>query len=482
MTRMSHRILAATAALTVLSAGASALAAEAAPIAEVPVSTIAVQLDGRELTFTDALPQVKEERTFLPFRAVFEAMGAEVDYDPGTNQVSATRDGTTVVMTLGSTQAVVTTGSVSVPLDMDVAPYAAENRTYVPVRFAAQAFGCAVGWDQDDSTVLLVDTRKLLDAARTDRTYTYLDKYLAYNQQFMTGSWAMKADFDASLSVLDMGPATVQGAMNGIAAGSTQVEAAMNLKMDIQALLEGIASMTDTASEVDANTAALLATLKNEGVDLELRGDLGTGLVYFTMAGDALSDAGIPADTWFSMDMSSIYGGMGIDYTALLDASRTLDPYALVQTSLGGMALTDRDTDFAAVSALVDGVAKFLSDESFQKDGGNYTASYTMEQPDVSSTVSFTLLMQGDRVVGYDLTMKSSAASEDGSAPAMTMDMKAGMDADHNMSADLSVKADGMLDLSLEMAGSYAATDKAPSLTPPEGVTVIPYEEFMASI
>ena len=166
MTRMSHRILAAATALTVLSTGASALAAEAAPIAEAPVSTIAVQLDGQALTFTDAVPQVKEERTFLPFRAVFEAMGAEVSYDAETNQVSATRDGTTVTMTLGSTEAAVTTGDVTTTLTMDVAPYAAENRTYVPVRFAAQAFGCAVGWDQDDSTVILVDTQKLLQDAR----------------------------------------------------------------------------------------------------------------------------------------------------------------------------------------------------------------------------------------------------------------------------------------------------------------------------
>ena len=40
--------------------------------------TIAVQLNGEDLTFTDAVPQVKDQRTFLPFRAVFEAMGAEV--------------------------------------------------------------------------------------------------------------------------------------------------------------------------------------------------------------------------------------------------------------------------------------------------------------------------------------------------------------------------------------------------------------------
>lgn len=65
-------VLAVAGALSLgLSAGASA-----AP------DGIAVQLDGKALSFTDAVPQAREGRTFLPFRAVFEAMGAEVSYSP----------------------------------------------------------------------------------------------------------------------------------------------------------------------------------------------------------------------------------------------------------------------------------------------------------------------------------------------------------------------------------------------------------------
>ena len=485
MTRMSHRILATATALTVLSTGASAFAAEPAettPVAEAAASTIAVQLDGQELTFTDAVPQVQDERTFLPFRAVFEAMGAEVSYNAETNQVSAVRDGTTVTMTLGSTEATVTTGDVTTTLAMDVAPYAAENRTYIPVRFAAQAFGCAVGWDQDDSTVILVDTQKLLEGAKADNTYTYLDKYLAYNEQFMTGNWEMKADFDGSLTVLGMGPAALEGTMSGITAGSTQMEAAMNMKLDIQALMEGIAAMTDTASEVDAKTAALLDSLKNEGIDMEIRGDLGTGMLYFTLSGDVLAEADIPAGAWISMDMGALYGAMGMDYTALMDASKTLDPNALLRTSLSGMTLTDKDADYAAVSALVDGVAKFLADDSFVKDGSNYTTTYTLEQAGSDVTIAFTLLMKDDAVVGYDLTMKVAAGpTDEAGIPAMTMDMKAGMDADNNMTVTMTMDSNNMLDLSLEMTGSYAATDKAPELAPPADATVIPYEQLLGA-
>lgn len=482
MTRFSHRVLATATALTVLSTGASAFAAEAADSAapEAAASAIAVQLNGQALSFTDAVPQVKDERTFLPFRAVFEAMGAEVSYDAATNQVSATRGGTTVTMTLGSTEATVTADGVSTTLTMDVAPYAADNRTYVPVRFAAQAFGCAVGWDQDDSTVILVDTQKLLEDAKADHTYTYLDKYLAYNDQFMTGNWEMKADFNAALTVLGMGPATLEGTLNGISAGSTQLSATMNMKLDVQALLEGIAAMTDTASEVDAETADLLASLKTDGIDMEIRGDMATGVLYFKMSGDALATAGIPADTWISMDLGALYGTMGVDYASLLDVSKNLDAAALLQTALSSTTLTDKDTDYAAVSALVEGVAKFLADDSFVQDGDNYTTTYTLDQDGSDASISFTLLMKDDAVVGYDLNMKAAVgAADESGTPAMTMDMKAGMDADNNMTVSMTLDTSTMLDMSLEMTGSYTATDKAPELTPPADATVIPYEQLL---
>ncbi len=102
-------------------------------------SSIKVQLDGQDLTFTDAVPQVKDQRTFLPFRAVFEAMGAEVDNEGNT--ITAVRGDKTLVMTIGSTEATVTEKGVAAPITMDVAPYvdASTWRTYVPVRFAAQA-------------------------------------------------------------------------------------------------------------------------------------------------------------------------------------------------------------------------------------------------------------------------------------------------------------------------------------------------------
>ena len=129
---------------TSLGTGTSALAAESVP-ASAPSTGISVQLDGRNLSFPDAAPEARDGRTFLPVRTVFEAMGAEVSYSPAAQTITAVRDGTTVTMALGGTTATVERSGVTTHIPMDAAPYAHDNRTYVPVRFAAQAFGCAVG-------------------------------------------------------------------------------------------------------------------------------------------------------------------------------------------------------------------------------------------------------------------------------------------------------------------------------------------------
>ena len=96
---MSSRALALALSLTVLSACGSALAAEDDTMLISPApSGIAVQLNGEALTFTDAVPVAQDGRTFLPFRAVFEAMGAEVSNEGNT--ITAVRDGKTLTIVL----------------------------------------------------------------------------------------------------------------------------------------------------------------------------------------------------------------------------------------------------------------------------------------------------------------------------------------------------------------------------------------------
>ena len=88
----------------------------------------------------DAAPFAQDNRTYVPFRALGEALGAQVEYD---------KDAKTVTYELGSTKIVMTLDSKTYTVNgaektMDVAPFAKNERTYVPVRFVGEGLGFEV--------------------------------------------------------------------------------------------------------------------------------------------------------------------------------------------------------------------------------------------------------------------------------------------------------------------------------------------------
>lgn len=102
---------------------------------------IQVVLDGTQLAF-DVPPQIVKGRTMVPIRAIFEALGAEVEWDAKTRTVTATIDDYTVQCTIDSKTMTVCGEKVQ----MDVAPVIVDGRTLMPARFAAEAFDCMVLW------------------------------------------------------------------------------------------------------------------------------------------------------------------------------------------------------------------------------------------------------------------------------------------------------------------------------------------------
>lgn len=96
----------------------------------------------------DVAPFIQDNRTYVPFRALVEAFGAEVDYNADNNTVTTKLDGKTVVLTVGSTVLTVNDETVT----MDVAPFIVDDRVVVPVRFVGEAFGFTVEATQDADT------------------------------------------------------------------------------------------------------------------------------------------------------------------------------------------------------------------------------------------------------------------------------------------------------------------------------------------
>ncbi len=131
---------------------AAAIAAIVA-VSAVPVhceDDVKVMLDGKELAF-DVPPQIISDRTFVPLRVIFEAMGAEVNWNGDTRTVTASKADTTVEMTIDNNVIKVSGKEVT----LDVAPQIVEDRTLVPARAVAESFGASVGWDGDTRTVTI---------------------------------------------------------------------------------------------------------------------------------------------------------------------------------------------------------------------------------------------------------------------------------------------------------------------------------------
>ncbi|MBR5011014.1 MAG: copper amine oxidase N-terminal domain-containing protein [Clostridia bacterium] len=112
---------------------------------------ITVVLDGETVEF-DVAPQIINGRTMVPIRAVFEALGATLDWNATTRTATATIDDYVVKCTIDSKILTVCGESVA----MDTAPVIIGGRTLMPLRFAAEAFGCNVGWAAPINTAYII--------------------------------------------------------------------------------------------------------------------------------------------------------------------------------------------------------------------------------------------------------------------------------------------------------------------------------------
>ena len=91
-------------------------------------------------------------RTMVPIRAIVEAMGGTADWDNATNKITLNARGNIVEMWLGKTDIKVNGASKK----MDVVPVLKNERTFVPIRFAAENLNCKVDWINSTQEAVIV--------------------------------------------------------------------------------------------------------------------------------------------------------------------------------------------------------------------------------------------------------------------------------------------------------------------------------------
>lgn len=113
-----------------------------------------VVFNGTEMEFESA-PYIKNDFTMVPFRAIFEAMGAVVGWDQDTKSVLGyleTEDNfVDIGMQIDSPYAFVKGEKV----DLDIPAEITDDFTFVPLRFVAENLGAHVEWDHNNYTVVI---------------------------------------------------------------------------------------------------------------------------------------------------------------------------------------------------------------------------------------------------------------------------------------------------------------------------------------
>lgn len=464
MPKMVKKIFAAAMAtalmLSFMTFGASAASA---------VEGIKVQLNGQELVFPDVTPFAENGRTYVPFRALFEALGASVDYDADTMTVTAVRGDKTVSFVLGQSEVTVKTGDAAETITIDAPAIARNSRTLVPVRFAAQALNCNVGWDQDDQTVIVDDVDAIL-AANT-ATYTVMDKYLAFSKQFNAAPHAVSGEMTLNMELLsenlESGGITViiNGSMNGLVdqtGGELSLTATSNL-------LE-VLSESGNIQDVDTETLMLLSLLNNVQADFII--NLETGMMY--IRSETVNQMlGLEEGSWISFDFNGlsqeIQAGSGVQVspTSLMNLSVSMDSFReYLSAVLKVIPLTDKDNTAVTMLALYNAM---YSDQAFVKTGDSYVSAMTQNMDGIGMTVTNTFNLSGDTFNGYSVTMNME---QEGT---VSMSMTAAMDAGGKGTLDMTLSVPDVMEMTVSGTIRYSATAETPAEAPSDG-NIVPYE------
>jgi hypothetical protein len=122
------------------------------------MAAINVTVDGEALNF-DVEPAIVDGRTMVPMRAIFEALGATVEWDAAEQKIIAksTDDfGFEDTMEMWINNPAVTVygyRGVGAEIILDVPPMLIGGRTMVPTRFVAESLGATVNWIGETDTV-----------------------------------------------------------------------------------------------------------------------------------------------------------------------------------------------------------------------------------------------------------------------------------------------------------------------------------------
>ncbi len=462
-------------------------------ISDYPVP-LSVQFNGETVPFPDAQPEVVSNRTMVPFRFVSEAMGFTVDYD--STLIKAEKDGTSIEFFIGKSEYTLTTAAGTETKPTDVSPYIKQNRTFVPVRFFAEAMGMTVLWDSDYNCAVIYDAEKL--AADIDKDFTVINKWLKAQQPLdQSKTWREISSLDMTLTLLDSidgnvtYPVTVN--MEAISKGESQQ---LHISCDLADIIQ---LLTDENPEV----AVLEEFFKTARIDsgnltMDAIYDADNDILYFNCPVLALyllyeQDGMLPSNTtpataWFKLS------GIKAAFTADIPAALSDDTLAQLQNlsedaTFGKLVvwITEQNayypsSTYAALSEATEALKSVLGDARFTRSGSEYTAHFDKDMLGEDAD------LLGDEVAfGGELKLNTATGAcsfnfdiKDSSSYSKTLVHADGSLSQSRSTLNMTFHEKNAFILKMTMTSSMNTTSAAPAKQPPAGSAIIDLSSYLA--
>jgi len=126
---------------------------------------ISVYINGERVEF-DVPPQIIDNRTMVPVRNMFEALGAEVEWRENTQSITAVKGRIAIVMQIGRYQMDIfiypDEERTPIPISpweipLDAPPIIVDNRTLMPLRAVTEGLDADVVWDEENRAVIITN-------------------------------------------------------------------------------------------------------------------------------------------------------------------------------------------------------------------------------------------------------------------------------------------------------------------------------------
>ncbi len=158
-----------------------------------------IVVDGDRLFFPDAQPFIDSNgRTQVPARFIGERLGATVTWDSAAQKAVFVKGNKKLVLYIGKKEYELD-GKM---LQMDTAALLHEDRTFVPARYVAEAFGATVRWDSVIKTVYIDTEGRVVPTPQATKDPVYGWIKVITDETYV--EYAISITFDPDASLLNL--------------------------------------------------------------------------------------------------------------------------------------------------------------------------------------------------------------------------------------------------------------------------------------